>query len=215
VLVLVLLAGTAAAFAYTETLKSTKSPLFGTRVTKVFSPACRCPSRRAQIAFGLRRSDHLTLEIEGRGKRIVRVLVDDRATKPGRHRFVWDGRLDDGRRAPDGDYRPRVDLADADRVIRLPDPIRIDTKRPAIAPVSVRIGPRVVTVRYRVDKPARGLLYVGGTRVVLTYRRRPTGVLQVDRATLAKRGLSGVVAIGAEDLAGNRSPLHPVGTWKR
>src|SRR5262249_18924007 len=57
-LVAVLLVATAAAFAYTERLKLTPSPILGTLVpTKVFSPVCECPTDTAQITFRLRRRD--------------------------------------------------------------------------------------------------------------------------------------------------------------
>ena len=49
-----LLVATAAAFAITERLKLTKSAIYGTNVSKTFSPTCACKSKRADVAFVLR-----------------------------------------------------------------------------------------------------------------------------------------------------------------
>ena len=46
-----LLAATAAAFAITERLKLTPSPILGTRVSKTFSPICRCATGSASGAL--------------------------------------------------------------------------------------------------------------------------------------------------------------------
>jgi len=209
-LVLGLLGGTAAAFAVTEGLKLQKSPILETKVSKVFSPVCRCRTQRAEITFRLREHDQMTLSIEDAAGRSVRVLVDGRATPAGLHTYSWDGRLDDGRRAPDGAYRPQVELADADRVIRLPNRIVLDTRPPTVRALGVRIGPRLVLVRYRVDEPARGLLLVGGHTVVRTHRVLLQATLQVSRAFLRRARLAGPLALSAEDLAGNVAAPVPL-----
>src|SRR5262249_37904464 len=82
---------------------------------------------------------------------------------------TWDGRNDAGAVVPDGTYRPRVHLRH--RTILMPNPIRVDTKAPALRLRSVR--PRVLEpghvlrVRYRVSEPARVSLFLNGRRVVL------------------------------------------------
>ena len=68
-----LLVATAAAFAVTERLKLTKSPLMpGTRVSKVLSPTCSCARSRANIRIKLRRPDLLTVTVLDGRKQPVR-----------------------------------------------------------------------------------------------------------------------------------------------
>ena len=204
-MVMALLGGTAAAFAVTQGLKQTKSPVFRTHVTKRFSPA---KGAIANVNFGLRRADHVTLTIENSSGRVVRVLVDTRPLSSGSHRFAWKGVTDEGRRAPDGVYRARVSLDDADRVITLPNRIRLDTTPPTIRVVGQPVvGGRVLTVHYRVSEPARAALYLGGRRVLLTYRRPLTGVLRLPLPTLSNQGIAAITAV---DEAGNMSKPRPI-----
>src|SRR4029077_1820263 len=84
VLVAVLLIATTAAFAYTERLKLTPSPILGTRVDKQFSPACECETSAARIAFRLRNRDRITATIVDSGGDVVRTLVTDRPQSRGR-----------------------------------------------------------------------------------------------------------------------------------
>jgi hypothetical protein len=58
-----LLVATAAAFAITEHLKLIKSPVYGTLVSKVFSPTCHCSTDTAAVRFRLRRPDRVTVTI--------------------------------------------------------------------------------------------------------------------------------------------------------
>jgi hypothetical protein len=63
-----LLVGTMAAFAITERLKLTPAPIFGTRVSKVFSPVCGCDTSSASVRFRLRRGGSLEADvIDGHG----------------------------------------------------------------------------------------------------------------------------------------------------
>ena len=68
----------------------------------------------------------------------------------------------------DGVYKARVDLDDADRTITLPNEIPLDTVPPRIVGASPRLSKDELTVFYRLSEPARGLLFVGGRRVVKT-----------------------------------------------
>lgn len=208
IVVVLLLGGTAAAFVYTQGLKQTKSPIVATKVIKPFSPVCNCPTRAARIAFGLRKPDHVSISILDSGGNVVRTLFTSRAITSGFHSFAWDGRRDDGKLAKDGVYKARVDLDDADRSITLPNRITLDTVPPRITGASPRLSKDLLTVYYRVDEPARGLLFVGGQRVVRTHSTRLSGKMQDGLADLRRRGLSGQVAVGAEDLAGNLSRLR-------
>lgn len=221
--VLGLLAGSALAFGVAERLKLEKSPVAGTEVDKVFSPVCRCPQRRARIAFRLRRVDRLTLSLLDSEGHEVRTLVDGRPYNRGLHHFSWNGRDDDGTLVPEGSYRPKVVLGNADRTIVLPNPIRVDVTPPSVAVVSVK--PRVISpdgdgygdvarVRYRADEHVRGTLLVNGWRRVLSRRQRPTGQLEWRAGGSGVRTLPpGVyrLAIQARDLAGNLSKIAPAG----
>ncbi len=213
-LVLALLAGTAAAFIVTETLKTSPSPILQTRVDKVFSPVCACDRATAAITFRLRRDDTVTLTIEDARGRTVRVLVPSRRVAAGLHTWAWDGRREDGTVAADASYRPRVELEDADRTLLLPNRIRLDTVPPRVTVVGEPQlgGPGPIVVRYTLDEPAKGLLTVDGTRVARTYRSRVDTTLRVAAGTLRAVGATrGAVALAAEDTAGNVSEAVALG----
>jgi hypothetical protein len=208
-LVVGLLGGTAAAFAVTEGLKLQKSPIEGTLVApKAISPVCRCRTDAARIFFRLRHSDHLTITIEDSSGRSVRSLFTSRAMPAGPHAFFWNGRLENGRLAPNGTYRPSLELDDADRSITLPNRIAVDTTRPRVLSVGVEFKNRRVLVRYRASEPARGVLYVGGRRIVVTFRSPVVGTIEVSRATLRARRATGHLAVAVRDRAGNVSKIR-------
>ncbi len=94
-LVAALLAATALAFVYTESLKLTPSPILGTRVLpKVISPVCDCPTDSAVISFRLREADVLDIEMIDEGGNVVRRLVRREKQPRGRVSFVWNGESD-------------------------------------------------------------------------------------------------------------------------
>jgi hypothetical protein len=211
--VLALLAATAGAFALTESLKLEKSPITGTKVSKTFSPTCRCPTRAARIAFRLRTANRLTVVMVDSDGNVVRTLVRGRSVPRGLVVLPWNGRDDGGNVLPDGTYKPRVHLSSGRRTILLPNPIRLDTHPPRASILSVK--PQVftpghgrVTVTYRVTEPANVVLYVNGRRRVRS-RFHPTqgkiqwfgtvGNVQLPAGTY-RLELAGV------DLAGNLGP---------
>ena len=214
-LVAALLVATGYAFLHTESLKLETSPIRQTRLTKTFSPVCRCDSSKARIAFRLAKPDVLAVSIVDGSGRDVRRLAADR---PGKDRvaFLWNGRDDAGRVVADGFYRARVRLELQEQTFLLPNLVGVDTKRPGLDLVSAR--PRVfspdgdrrsdrTTVRYRVDEPARARLYVDGVQRVVGASLRPTGELtwygKVGAASLPARRYA--LALVAVDRAGNRS----------
>ena len=212
IVVLALLAGSAAAFAVAEHLKVEKSPVAAPDIDKVFSPVCNCPQRYAKIAFRLRRSDRLTLSLLDRDGHEIRRLVDHVPMRRGRHAFFWNGRDKAGQLVPEGKYRPKVELGNADRTIVLPNPIRVDVTRPVVKVVSIR--PRVISpdgdgrgdvarVRYRVNERARATLLVDGAQRVTSRSRQPAGQLD----WLARGVAPGFydLSLEAQDLAGNVS----------
>ena len=177
-LVIALLAATAAAFALTEGLKLTPSPILGTRVApKVFSPVCDCSTGRVTISFRVRDADRLTVRIVA-GTTVVRTLAVRQAVRPGaRIAFRWNGLDDGGAIVPDRSYKARIHFANGRRTIELPNEIRVDTKPPSI--VSTSLSTRVISpdgdrrgdavgVRFRLDEDGRGILLVNGKRRVVT-----------------------------------------------
>ena len=213
-LVAALLVATGAAFAYTERLKLTRSPIGRpVAVDKVFSPVCECPSDVATIRFRLRTADRLTVEIVRSGS-VVRELVRNRRQRAGDVLVVWDGRDDDGAVVREGSYRPRVRLLEERRTITLPNPIRVDTTAPRFEQVTLR--PRVfspdgdgrrdrVRVRYRLDEPAQVSLYVDGQRRGLKRGRQAEGTIEWNGRSDGSFVEKGVYAVtlGARDAAGN------------
>ncbi len=175
-LVVALLAATAAAFALTQGLKSQPSPIFGTEVDDIFSPVCGCDTQTASIAFKLRESDRLDVSIVDDGE-VVRTIEQGAQFDRGPVEIAWDGRDDAGRLLPEGEYLPRVHSRDDRWTITLPNPIRIDVTPPRLERVTVsrrvfspdgdRRADRV-TFRYRLNEPGRAMLLVDGKRRVLT-----------------------------------------------
>ena len=175
-LVVALLAATAAAFALTQGLKNQPVAIFGTKVPRpVFSPVCGCPTETASITFKLRQSDRLDVAIVDGSENVVLTIENGREHVRGPVEIEWDGRDDSGQVLPEGEYKPRIHLRDDRTTYTLPNPIRIDVTAPRIERVSVR--PNVIspdgdrrgdraTFRYRLSEPGRGMLFVDGKRRV-------------------------------------------------
>ncbi len=214
-LVVALLAGTAAAFAVTEGLKLEKSPILETHVDKLFSPRVG----RARIAFRLRKADRVTVAIEDAHGDVVRTLLH-RHFGAGFLHTAWNGRDDAGRIVPGGTYKPRVHLARQHRTIVLPNPIRVDLARPRVESVSVR--PDVfspdgdfrrdyLTIRYRLSEPARALLFVDRRFRTKVKFFRKQFAFTWNPSTLHLRQGRHRVTVAAEDRAGNQAvPSRPV-----
>jgi hypothetical protein len=215
VLVVLLLAATAAAFALTQGLKLQKSPIFGTNVQAVFSPVCECDKATATIAFRLRKADRLDVSIVD-GGRVVRTLESDRSHPKGRVEIQWDGRDDAGRVLPEGAYQPRIHVRSQHQTITLPNPIRIDVTPPVLQDVSVSrrvLSPDgdgrgdTITVRYRLNENGRGMLFVNGKRRALTrFPRKEEAIVWNGKARgRPLRGGRYELELAAFDPAGNRT----------
>jgi hypothetical protein len=214
VLVVCLLGGTAAAFAVTQGLKLDKSPIADTRIDKRVSPAA---GTEARIAFRLRESDTVTVTVVDDGQEVVRTLLPRRRVAPGRITLSWNGRDDAGRALPEGEYRPRIRLADERTTTTLPNDIELDTTPPSFEHGEVR--PRVISpdgdgraegirVRFSSGERVRALLFVAGKRRVLT-QARESGVIRWSARLRPGRYR---LELAAQDRAGNTSERFPAGT---
>ena len=168
-----LLVATAAAFAVTERLKLTKSPIFGTVVYPKtgFSPTCGCARGRATIRFKLRHPDAVSVRILDSHKSTVRVVVDGVQAARGLNVFKWDGRTDGNVIAKDGRYSAEIHLAGQHRTIILPNPIQLDTTAPVVKSVTTNrdaFSPDgdhqadFVRIHYELSKSAHVNLYLDG-----------------------------------------------------
>jgi hypothetical protein len=212
-----LLIATAAAFAITERLKLVKSPITGTRISKVFSPTCGCARGKANISIKLRRGDTVTIEVLDSRLRPVRLLVGSEPVSRGRNVFRWDGRTNLGDRAPDGVYRVQIHLDRQHRTILLPNRVVLDTTPPAVldaTPSRPQLSPDgdllgdSVSIRYRLSKEAHALVFLDRRRIIRSRSRKPEGAV-VWTGRLGGEALKpGVytLSVGAVDLAGNVTP---------
>jgi FlgD Ig-like domain len=214
-LVLLLLAATAAAFVVTEDLKLEPDPLARPRVDRTFSPTCDCEQETARIAFRLRRPDVVTLTIADENGEVVRTILDRASFRPGNHQFGWDGRDQSGQLVPEGRYRPRVELQKLDRLIEFSKEITVDVTPPRVRVLNVSrrmVSPDgdgrgdAIGIRYRLSEPSHALLLVNGRRVwrtalrgegTIPWRppRRPPGIERLQ--------------VAAVDSAGNRAAGRP------
>jgi hypothetical protein len=219
-LVVALLAGTATAFAVSEQLKLEPVPVTGTLVDPVFSPVCGCDQAHALISFRLRKDGRVTIELLDDDDDVVRTLARDEPLDAGRVTFRWDGRTETDALAAEGTYRPRVRLREHGREINLPNPIRIDTTKPAVSLVAAvprRISPdrdgrfdRLI-VRYRLSERANALLYVEGEQRVRS-RFRPLADELAWYGRVGGRALPAgtyQLVLAAVDPAGNRGEAAP------
>ena len=180
ILVKLLMVATGVAFVVTEQLKLEPPTITSTRVTKEFSPTCRCNTSKARIEFSLRRNERVTLSITVPPEHVVRQLLGAAYKPPGPLHVVWDGRDNTGRLLPDGIYRVRVYLVNERLTTMLPNIIQLDTQAPKLTNISVSshtISPDgdgnkdAVHIRYHLNERARILLFVDGKLVEQTKER--------------------------------------------
>jgi hypothetical protein len=209
-----LLAATAAAFAVTERLKLTKSPITGTKVIRDHLSPTAHTSAAINVRF--RRGDVVTASILDSGRHEVDTLVADARMPLGRHTFTWNGRTDSGAPARDGTYRLELHLARQHRTILLPNPLVLDTKRPTVTEAGVArpaFSPDgdhqsdTVTIHYALSEPAHVVVFVNGRRVIRGRSSRLKNKVSWGGTAGGKLLPQGtyVLSVGAVDLAGNLS----------
>jgi hypothetical protein len=211
---LVLVGGTSAAFAITQSLKDQRSPIGVPRFDRVLAPTCDCSTAVARLVLRLRKADRVTARIVDAEGTVVRTLVEHKRFRRGPVELLWDGRDDAGAVVPDGRYRLKIRLEREDRTLLLPTTIRVDTTAPRVRIVGVKQKPDGrISVVYRTDDRAAAELAARGERlpetVVVRGRFRPAGRAKlnwsgrVDGASLAPGRYT--LVLTARDPAGNRS----------
>jgi hypothetical protein len=220
-----LLAATAVAFALTEGAKTELSPIYGTKIyPKIFSPTCNpkhCLHQAANIAFKLRKRQHIEVWMERGGKRVT-TIVAGRTYPKGEVSLQFDGTADDGLTIlPDGTYMPVIRFTGDHRTITLPNPIKLDTVAPSVTHVPHRVYTHispdgdhrsdVLRVPYVLSEPAHAVLLVGSRQAGFTKSLKQRGTIKwggtVD-GVLQPPGRY-VLSIAAQDVAGNRSTPFP------
>jgi hypothetical protein len=212
-----LLVATTAAFAITEHLKLIKSPIYGTLVTKVFSPVCHCSTSTAAVRLRLRHPDQVTVTIvDSQHHYVATVRSGFHMVARHAHSFPWDGRTSSGRLAPDGVYYPWVHLEHARHTFKFINRITLDTTVPAVLSASAEkavlfAGPgRSVAIRYALSEPAHAVVYLGSQQLVVGRPTRTHNRIKWG-GTIPKTGQAVaegryVLSIAARDDAGNETP---------
>ena len=217
-----LLVATAAAFAITEHLKLIKSPISGALLSErrgrevpsghvLIGPTCNCPTSRATLRVKLRHSDRVTVTIRNSSGHTVRTIAAHVPVPAKTEKlFVWNGRTDAGRVAPDGAYYPSVKLPR--QTFQFLNKITVDTKPPTVLAKAVKKNPvlfagpgRTVAIRYGFSEPAHALVYLGSRLIIRSHKTKEHDKVKW-AGTLGGEPLRPgryVLSIGAQDLAGN------------
>lgn len=209
-----LLAATAAAFAITERLKLTKSPIVATKILRDhLSPVAHTT---AAFTLRFRRRDRVTVTIRDSHGTEADTVAFDEVMPSGRHTFTWNGKTDAGTNAPDGTYRMEVHFANQRRTILIPNPIALVTKAPSV--LDAGVTPKTfspdgdkqfdtVTIHYKLSVPAHALVFVDGRRILKSRSHEEKDKVSWNGVVHGRRLPPGayVLTVGAVDLAGNRA----------
>lgn len=207
-----LLAATAAAFAITERLKLTKSPISATKIVHGYvSPHAHT---KAIVAIRFRRADHVTVTIRDSHRHAVDTLAFRLRVRPERRFFSWDGTTDAATQAPDGTYRMEVHFENQHRTILIPNPIVLESRLPAV--LDAGVTPKTfspdgdgqfdhVTIHYKLSEDAHVLVSLDGQRIIRGRSRRSKAAVTWDGSVHGQPLAAGryVLTVGAVDLAGN------------
>ena len=170
-----LLAATFGAFFVAQRLKGAESVAEITRVKRFFSPNGDGRRDVNRIAFTVTEAGPVTVTIVDRDGERVRRLTDGIEARRGTPvRVVWDGRTDEGLRAPDGLYRMQVGLRRTGRTVIAAGSFNVDTTAPR--PVVLSVKPPIAgPVPGSFEIRARGV----GTRRAPRFRILRTDVTPV------------------------------------
>ena len=213
-----LLAATAAAFAITERLKLTKSPINGVKVVREYvSPGAHSV---ATVRVRTRRTDRITATVRGSGGREVDTLAYRVLEPHGWHVFTWNGLDDAGARAQDGTYHLEVHFENQRRTILLPNPMVLETKLPAVldaGAVRPAFSPDgdhqsdTVTIHYKLSEEAHVVVFVNGHRIIRGRSSKSkdkvawNGMVKVNGVLRLLPPGTYVLTVSAVDPAGNRA----------
>ncbi|MBE2316883.1 hypothetical protein DVA67_012950 [Solirubrobacter sp. CPCC 204708] len=122
---------TFAAFFVAQRLKSEPPVIDVPDITTSFSPNGDGNRDASDIAVSIKVADDATVDVVNLDGDRVRRLVDSVPLQPNRwRRMTWDGKGDDGRVVPDGQYRLRVALRDEGRSAIVQKTMTVDTRAP-------------------------------------------------------------------------------------
>jgi flagellar hook assembly protein FlgD len=172
---LVLVLATGGAFLVTQYLKAEEPLVLRFSVNaESFSPNEDRFQDKVRLGFDLSEPAEVSFSVIDPGGNAVRRLVDDRVLAgDAKHRFVWDGRDDEGQVVPDAAYRMRVVRRREGRAVDSFKGVIVDTVAPKVrvtaaepgivdpgdGPVAVRItydGPQNASPEFRVYRTEGG-----------------------------------------------------------
>jgi flagellar hook assembly protein FlgD len=164
-----------------------------------FSPNGDGRSERLVLSFELTRPADVLVQIRRRGRSVRTILRGPLVA--GGHGAVWDGQTTGGKRAGDGGYTAIVLATTSLGTRALTRPLRLDTARPQVRVLSLRVVGGVTRLRFRLSEPGLLRIWYGrrkwfdGDSLV---RDRPAG-----EQAFWRRGSFGVVRLVPRDRAGN------------
>jgi hypothetical protein len=226
----VLVIATFGAFFLAQRLKNSPPIVGEIGVFPYFSPNGDGRLDKARVTFRPKETDDVSVAVLDSSGDEVRSLVDNRHVRAGELvRLLWDGRTDDGRRAPDGRYRYRITLRHQGRSVKLASSVRLDTTPPRTRVVSVgpfrSPGPELLPLPDGGDAEVH-LLAPGYKPVIRLFKTGPGPMRKVLEAKLpdgsTEWGWDGtvegrpaspgtyVVTIETRDKAGNRGLSPPL-----
>jgi flagellar hook assembly protein FlgD len=227
----VLVIATFGAFFVAQRLKNAPPVLGEIGVRGVFSPNGDGRFDVTRLTFRVKETDNVSVAVlDTSGDQVRELLGGRHVTKGTLVRLKWDGRTDDGTRAPDGRYRYRITLQHEGRSVVLAKSVRLDTTAPRPRVTSIgpsrTFGPELLPTSEGGDAVVH--LQVPGSRpVVRVFKTGPGATRLVHQEKLADgttlwrwNGLteSGrpvspgtyLVAIETRDVAGNRGLSPPL-----
>jgi hypothetical protein len=136
----VLVVATFGAFFLAQRLKNSPPVVGEIHVFPFVSPNNDGRFDKARLTFQPKETDDISVAVLDSSGDEVRQLLSSRHVHAGELvRLLWDGRTDDGGRAPDGRYRYRITLRHQGRSVKLASSVRLDTTPPR--PRVVSVGP--------------------------------------------------------------------------